>query len=351
MPAPYASFRRLVATAAFLAAVCGFHAANLLPWPRTACAEDEEAEEARPFERAPDPASAPGADADLYAEGCELQAKGQFRAARKRFWKLIDLYPNSPYRSEAEDRSGDRDGGNAFLGFTVGSRFLRDLWETFPQDTLHPVVQGFNGSPSSGRFFHLNLDCPTMEDPDWVSPSTTAIANGKAGTWLRYPGNQGAATRYATKYTPTGSDSARSLHLAFNFNNIEETGERLRHIKDIVNGYFKVNACYFATAVENEPTPSPVLADVLHQNAPNPFNPETMIRYSVAQSGRAVIHVYSVGGSLVRTLVDKLHAPGSYTVRWDGRDDHGRRLASGVYFYKLETPSGSTDSKKLIMLK
>jgi hypothetical protein len=119
MPPVSASLRRLLAPAAFLAAVCGFHAANVLSWARAAFAEDEEAEDARPFERAPDPAAVPGADADLYVEGCELQAKGQYKLARKRFWKLIDLYPNSPYRSEAEDRSGDRDGGNAFLGFTA----------------------------------------------------------------------------------------------------------------------------------------------------------------------------------------------------------------------------------------
>jgi FlgD Ig-like domain len=240
---------------------------------------------------------------------------------------------------------------NSFLSFTMGSRFLRDLWENFPQDSLHPVVTGLSGSPSAGRSFHVNMDCPTMEDSDLIAVATGAPARGKTGLWLRYPNTFAAATRFATKYTPTGTDSARSIHMAFNYNNIEETGERYRLIKDIVNGYFKINACYYATAVETEPTPSPVLADVLHQNAPNPFNPVTTIRFSVAQAGQATIHIYSVGGTLVRTLVKGHHAPGSYSVRWDGRDDNGRRLASGVYFYKLETPSGVTGSKKLIMLK
>src|SRR6187455_962591 len=119
MPSSCASLRRLLAPAAFLAALFGFHGASVLPGPGAAFAEDEEGEEGPPFARAPDPASTPGADADLYVEGCELQAKGQYKLARKRFWKLIDLYPNSPYRGEAEDRSGDRDGGNAFLGFTA----------------------------------------------------------------------------------------------------------------------------------------------------------------------------------------------------------------------------------------
>lgn len=240
---------------------------------------------------------------------------------------------------------------NAFLGFTVGSRFLRDLWENFPQDSLHPVVKGENGSPTAGRLSAVNMDCPTLEDSDLIDRSPSAISRGKTGTLLRYPNNFPAATRFATKYTVTGSDSARSVHMAINYNNIEVVAERFRLIKDLVTTYFKVNACYFPTAVEAEPSPTPALADVLHQNAPNPFNPETRIRYSVAQVGRAAIHIYNVGGSLVRTLVEGHHAAGAYTVRWDGRDDHGRRLASGVYFYKLETPSGATDSKKLIMLK
>lgn len=240
---------------------------------------------------------------------------------------------------------------NAFLGFTVGSRLLRDLWESFPQDSLHPTVTGVLGSPSAGRSFKVNMDCPTMEDTDLIERSTSAISRGKTGVWLRYPNNLPAGTRFATKYTITGTDSARAVHLAFNYNNIENPAERYRHIKDILTGYFKVNACYYPTAVEAETTPSPVRVDVLHQNAPNPFNPVTTIRYSVAQAGPATIHVYSVGGTLVRTLVEGHHTAGEYSVRWDGRDDHGRRLASGVYFYKLETPSGATGSKKLIMLK
>ena len=242
---------------------------------------------------------------------------------------------------------------NSFLQFTMGSEFIRDLWENFPQDTLHPVIKGTPApSPSVGRQFRVNMDCPNMEDSDLAVPSNSAQLRGKWGSFLTYPpGTMPAATRFATKYTPTGTDSARALMMTLNYNNIEESGERLRLIKDILTGYFKVNACYFATAVEQDQSPTPAFADVLHQNAPNPFNPETTIRYSVAQAGRAVIHIYSVSGSLVRTLVDGHHAAGAYSKRWDGRDDHGRRLASGVYFYKLETPSGTTDSKKLIMLK
>lgn len=67
---------------------------------------------------APDPALHPGPAAGLYREGVELQARGQYRSARRRFWKLLDEHPHSPFAAEAADRSGDRDGGNAFLGVT-----------------------------------------------------------------------------------------------------------------------------------------------------------------------------------------------------------------------------------------
>jgi hypothetical protein len=241
---------------------------------------------------------------------------------------------------------------NSFLDFTMGARYLRNLWESFPQDTLHPVVTGYAGSPSAGLFMHANSDCPLIEDFDLLAIATGAPARGKTGNFLKYPNNFAAATRFSTKYTPTGSDSARSLMMAFNYNNIEEAGERFRLIKNAMTDYFQVSACYYPTAVEYDPTAGdPPLPSRLYQNAPNPFNPVTSIRYSLTSAGRATIRVYGVGGALVRTLVDRHHAAGIYAVRWDGKDDQGRKLSSGVYFYKLETAAGANDARKLLMLK
>jgi hypothetical protein len=172
------------------------------------------------------------------------------------------------------------------------------------------------------------------------------------GSFLRYPNNFPAATRFATKYVSFGSDSARSVLQAFSFGNIEETGERIRLIKNIMTDYFQVPACYYPTGVEDDPAAqAPPIPNQLFQNAPNPFNPETTIRYSLAGPGRATIRVYNAGGALVRTLVDRHHAAGQYTVRWDGKDDAGHRLSSGVYFYKLESASGASEARKLLMLK
>lgn len=73
----------------------------------------------------------------------------------------------------------------------------------------------------------------------------------------------------------------------------------------------------------------------LSQNAPNPFNPSTVIAYDVAHAGTVKLHVFDAAGRLVRTLVDANVPAGRHTVRWDGADDQGRPAASGRYYYRL----------------
>ncbi len=74
----------------------------------------------------------------------------------------------------------------------------------------------------------------------------------------------------------------------------------------------------------------------LSQNQPNPFNPSTTIRYELTRSSKVLLKVYTVRGQEVRTLVDARQNPNSYQVVWDGRDDNGQTLGSGIYFYRLE---------------
>jgi hypothetical protein len=88
----------------------------------------------------------------------------------------------------------------------------------------------------------------------------------------------------------------------------------------------------------------------LHQNYPNPFNPSTIIRYDLAQHGQVTMRVYDVSGALVTVLEDRVRAPGRYEVGWQGENAQGERLASGVYFYRLEAP-GFTQTRKMVLLK
>ena len=73
----------------------------------------------------------------------------------------------------------------------------------------------------------------------------------------------------------------------------------------------------------------------LSQNYPNPFNPETTIRYELPEAGTVRLSLYTVSGQLVRTLVDGKRSAGTYSVSWDGRDDAGRDVASGVYLSRM----------------
>jgi hypothetical protein len=88
----------------------------------------------------------------------------------------------------------------------------------------------------------------------------------------------------------------------------------------------------------------------LSQNYPNVFNPETQIAYQLPQAGLVSLKVYNIKGELVRTLVDEYKEAGYHTVRWDGRNQDGNEVASGVYFYRLVTNDFSS-TKKMIMMK
>jgi hypothetical protein len=88
----------------------------------------------------------------------------------------------------------------------------------------------------------------------------------------------------------------------------------------------------------------------LFQNHPNPFNPETSISFSLPSSARVVLSIYDVEGRLVRKVVDGVLGEGYKSVSWDGNDEVGNSVSSGVYFYRLK--SGKyTLTKKMVLLK
>jgi len=88
----------------------------------------------------------------------------------------------------------------------------------------------------------------------------------------------------------------------------------------------------------------------LEANRPNPFNPATTIRFGVEKSGPVTLRIYSVKGSLVRRLVGASLPAGLHAVRWDGRDDSGRELSSGIYLYELQS-GGRRVARKMSLLK
>ena len=90
---------------------------------------------------------------------------------------------------------------------------------------------------------------------------------------------------------------------------------------------------------------------VLDQNHPNPFNPSTAIGFQLSAFSKVELTILNILGQKVRTLVDEEKTAGTYSVIWDGFDDAGQPVDSGIYFYALTCDGKITESKKMCLMK
>ena len=97
-------------------------------------------------------------------------------------------------------------------------------------------------------------------------------------------------------------------------------------------------------------TDAPAVPIELQQNYPNPFNPTTTMTYSVPERCNVVLKIYDVSGKCIARLVDKEQEKGSYSVAWNGKDETGSSLASGIYLYRLSA-GNQTIAKKMVLLR
>lgn len=98
----------------------------------------------------------------------------------------------------------------------------------------------------------------------------------------------------------------------------------------------------------DDPSVAPVVA--LEQNYPNPFNPITTIRFSCAKAGDAVLNIYNMKGQIIRRLADGNYPAGQHSVVWDGTDDNGMPVSSGLYMYRLDF-GGVSSTRKMLLMK
>ena len=89
---------------------------------------------------------------------------------------------------------------------------------------------------------------------------------------------------------------------------------------------------------------------VVEQNYPNPFNPSTTISYQLPKAEEVRIIIYDLAGRLVRELMNESKDAGSYTVSWDGKNQHSQPVASGMYIYQLRAGE-FIQSRKMLFLK
>jgi|WetSurMetagenome_2_1015567.scaffolds.fasta_scaffold14076_2 hypothetical protein len=116
---------------------------------------------------------------------------------------------------------------------------------------------------------------------------------------------------------------------------------------ELANNVFQWMNC--VTNVNVTPAETPKFTK-LAQNFPNPFNPTTTIKFDLKEKGHVTLRVYNVAGQLVRTLADDMRDAAAYSVSWDGRNNAGSIVASGIYFYKMETKD-FLQTRKMVLLR
>jgi len=89
----------------------------------------------------------------------------------------------------------------------------------------------------------------------------------------------------------------------------------------------------------------------LQNNYPNPFNPETTIKYQLPEAGEVTLEIYNMLGQVVNTLVNDYQTAGRYVIQWDATNNNGQSLSSGVYFYRISAGEEFHSIKKMLLLK
>ena len=128
-----------------------------------------------------------------------------------------------------------------------------------------------------------------------------------------------------------------------------EFSSAIRWILNISNP-LNIGLCMEPPVVEDAPeTPPPVSVTALYPPRPNPFNPRTTIRYSLAAAGPATIEIFDVQGRRVRRLIHGPQTAGPHEVIWDSTNDAGRKVGAGVYWYRLSAP-GYTSNRRMVVV-
>jgi len=115
-------------------------------------------------------------------------------------------------------------------------------------------------------------------------------------------------------------------------------------------GRFDLNVVKLDFAGSTEPDDQPIQSVKLNGNYPNPFNPETSISFSLHTEQKVALTVYNLKGQKVRELAKGSLSSGKHSVIWEGKDDTGKQVGSGLYFYKLKTADKEI-TKKMLLLK
>jgi hypothetical protein len=212
----------------------------------------------------------------------------------------------------------------------------------------------------TGDDFALNGGCPVIRDYDGIGSSGLAVETHV----YRDPttGTLGDAAIVMNSSPANAWNTIAQSHPWFDLQSLatggvpqDPTPQRLLAEK-IFAGTLPVECQQGRDAVDtggHGELDAPLLS-ALHPAVPNPFNPTTRIAFDLARDGHVSLRIYDVSGRRVRTLIDAPLTRGRYVganaVVWDGTDEAGNRVSSGVYFYRLVTSDLDT-SRRMVLLK
>jgi hypothetical protein len=163
--------------------------------------------------------------------------------------------------------------------------------------------------------------------------------------------NGGNSWNIAHEVFPTGDIGPENVSLTIN---TPDVGSNSFQIAFFFDGYsYDLDYWYIDDIVLSTSTHSGNIVSLRNKligNYPNPFNPSTTIAFSLLEPGNVSINIFNVKGEKVKTLVNQNFSAKEHSIVWNGTDDNGRRVASGVYFYRMISNDYSS-SRKMILMK
>jgi hypothetical protein len=211
---------------------------------------------------------------------------------------------------------------------------------------VSPQVFSVASTPWAPETFFAHGGCPGINDFDTPGQTGSSLV---AHRFNNAPSGPAASLSQWT--VNAVGDTARFFLAGFGFDFMRD--DEFDGVADYVTHLHKTLSWFDNLMGDPVGVGAPVAFENRLDNAyPNPFNPTTTIRYSTAERGHVTLKIYDAAGQLVRTLVGEEQMPRieGFSVRWDGTNDAGSSVASGVYFYRLEA-KGFSQTKKLVCLK
>ncbi len=202
-----------------------------------------------------------------------------------------------------------------------------------------------------GYGFTLNYDAAKFEFISVAQADEDLLASTGAETLFHHVAGSGQVEVATGLYNGTAVSGGGDI-VRFVFRVLYEFEDNARF--EIADGLVfdpsqLSNPAVVAGVLELQSTPREF---ALHQNFPNPFNPDTTIKYDLAESADVTLQIYNVLGQVVRTLVaSEAQNAGRYQIRWNGMDERGVPVSSGIYFYQIAADGKFSDVRKLMLLK